>query len=140
MNTVRCQFIGPRQAETMPDIHLKHVSSGRGPHHSQRTGIVTKMAMDSIATPLIFPDKIIIKAKAKENFPGTWLHAEVELPNFIRVAETEAGDGFLFTQDETITTVYIESAERLDGDAIKGTVSIRSASGRMLAKCVAMWR
>ena len=37
------------------------------------------------------PDKIIIKAKAKENFPGTWLHAEVELPDFIRVAETEAG-------------------------------------------------
>ena len=36
------------------------------------------------------PDKIIIKAKAKENFPGTWLHAEVELPDFIRVAETEA--------------------------------------------------
>ena len=33
-----------------------------------------------------------------------------------------------------------EDAERLDGDAIKGTVSIRSASGRMLAKCVAMWR
>ena len=30
------------------------------------------------------PDKIIIKAKAKENFPGTWLHAEVELPDFIR--------------------------------------------------------
>ena len=28
------------------------------------------------------PDKIIIKAKAKENFPGTWLHAEVELPDF----------------------------------------------------------
>jgi hypothetical protein len=84
------------------------------------------------------PDKIIIKAK--ENFPGTWLHAEVELPDFIRVAETEAGDGFLFTQDETIMNVYIEDAERLDGDAIKGTVSIRSASGRMLAKCVAMWR
>lgn len=86
------------------------------------------------------PDKIIIKAKAKENFPGTWLHAEVELPDFIRAAETEAGDGFLFTQDETIMNVYIEDAERLDGDAIKGTVSIRSASGRMLAKCVAMWR
>ena len=61
------------------------------------------------------PDKIIIKAKAKENFPGTWLHAEVELPDFIRVAETEAGDGFLFTQDETIMNVYIEDAERLDG-------------------------
>ena len=61
------------------------------------------------------PDKIIIKAKAKENFPGTWLHAEVELPDFIRAAETEAGDGFLFTQDETIMNVYIEDAERLDG-------------------------
>ena len=86
------------------------------------------------------PDKIIIKAKAKENYPGTWLHTEIELPDFMQVAETEYGDGFLFTQDEMITTVYIESAERLDGDAIKGTVSIRSASGRMLAKCVAMWR
>lgn len=86
------------------------------------------------------PDKIFIKATQKENYPGSWLHAEIELPDFIRVAETEAGDGFLFTQDETITKVYIETAERLDGDAIKGTVSIRSASGRMLAECDAMWR
>lgn len=85
------------------------------------------------------PDKIIIKAKAKENFSGTWLHAEIELPDFIRVAETEYGDGFLFTQDETITKVYIETSERLDGDAIKGTVSIRSESGRVLARCAARW-
>lgn len=85
------------------------------------------------------PDKIIIKAKAKENYPGTWLHTEIELPDFMQVAETEYGDGFLFTQDEAITTVYIESAERLDGDAIKGTVSIRSGSGRVLARCAAKW-
>lgn len=45
------------------------------------------------------PDKIIIKAKAKENYPGTWLHTEIELPDFMQVAETEYGDGFLFTQD-----------------------------------------
>lgn len=86
------------------------------------------------------PDKIIIKAKARDSFPGTWSHAEIELPDFIQVAETEAGDGFLFTQDEAITKVYIETAERLDGDALKGTVSIRSASGRTLARCDAMWR
>lgn len=86
------------------------------------------------------PDKIIIKAEAKENFPGTWLHTEIELPDFMQVAETEYGDGFLFTQDETITTVYIEPAERLDGDAIKGTVSIRSVNGRVLARCAAKWQ
>ena len=86
------------------------------------------------------PDKIKIKAKAKENYPGTWLHSEIELPAYLLVAETEYGDGFLFTQDEMITTVYIESAERLDGDAIKGTVSIRSGSGRVLARCAAKWQ
>lgn len=85
------------------------------------------------------PDKILIKAKPKESYPGTWLHAEIELPDFIQVAETEYGDGFLFTQDETITKVYIETAERIDGDAIKGSVCIRSASGRVLARCAARW-
>lgn len=86
------------------------------------------------------PDKITIKAHPRGIYPGTWLHAEIELPDFIRVAETEYGDGVLFTQDEAITKVYIESAERVDGDAIQGTVSIRSASGRVLARCAARWR
>lgn len=85
-------------------------------------------------------DEILIKARQKEDYPGNWLHAEIELPDFIRVAETEYGDGFLFTQDETITRVYSETAEHLDGDAICGAVSIRAKDGRVLARCDAKWR
>ena len=56
------------------------------------------------------PDVIKIQAKPRAEYPGTWRHAELSLPDTLRVIVDDEGDGHLLTVpgNEIISSVYEE--------------------------------
>nr|DAG79903.1 MAG TPA: hypothetical protein [Caudoviricetes sp.] len=76
------------------------------------------------------PDRIVIRDHALENYPGTWLHAELPLPDGFRALENECGEGFILTaEDEIIKEVFAGQSLIIskDGRAYIGSVSYGTA-------------
>ncbi len=85
------------------------------------------------------PDAVKIREKPYENFPGTWLHAELQLPDGLRVADSEYGEGaFITDSGEVILEAYADP-EQISGNELKGRVTVLDSSGKFLIDTVVAW-
>lgn len=56
-------------------------------------------------------DRVIIKKEPCENFSGTAVHAELDLPEGWQVVSTNFGDAIITEKDEIIEKVYPRKAQ-----------------------------
>lgn len=85
------------------------------------------------------PDAVKVCAVSLGNFPGTWLHAELQLPDGLRVADSEYGEGaFITDSGEVILEAYADP-EQISGNELKGRVTVRDSSGKFLVDTVVTW-
>ena len=94
------------------------------------------------STFLNIPDMIKIKAKPRTDYPGTWLHAELSLPDSLRVIVDDEGDGHLLTVpgNEIISSVYEEEPEHFEGNTLVSHVNVIDNAGNVLLRCKVNWR
>ncbi len=85
------------------------------------------------------PDAVKIREKPYENFPGTWLHANLHLPDGLRVADSEYGEGAFITEaGEGIFEAYADP-EQISGNDLQGRVTVRDSAGKYLIDTVVIW-
>ena len=65
------------------------------------------------------PDAVKVRAVPFENFPGTWLHATLDLPDGLRVAYADP--------------------EQISGNDLQGRVTVRDSAGKFLVDTVVTW-
>ncbi len=88
------------------------------------------------------PDMIKIKAKPRAKYPGTWLHAELSLSDTLRVIVDDEGDGCLLTVpgNEIISSVYEETPEHFEGNALVSYVRVIDNAGNILLRRKVIWK
>lgn len=85
------------------------------------------------------PDAVKVCAVSLGNFPGTWLHATLDLPDGLRVADSEYGEGAFITESgEVIGEAYADT-EQIIGNDLKGRVTVRDSAGKYLIDTVVIW-
>lgn len=85
------------------------------------------------------PDAVQVRAVPFENFPGTWLHATLDLPDGLRVADSKYGEGSFITESgEAIFDVYADP-EQISGNDLQGRVTVRDSAGKYLIDTVVIW-
>lgn len=86
-------------------------------------------------------DRIIIQAKPREDYPGTWLHGVIHLPEGYQAIDTDYGEGFILTDtDEAITEIYPGKPGEICGDAIREHLVLRGKTGQVLACFAVEWK
>ena len=88
------------------------------------------------------PDVIKIQAKPRAKYPGTWRHAELSLPDTLRVIVDDEGDGHLLTVpgNEIISSVYEEEPEHIEGNDLVSCINVFDDAGNVLLRCKVIWR
>lgn len=86
-------------------------------------------------------DRIIIQAKARESYPGNWLHTTIPLPEGVRVIDDEYNQGaVILSSGEIIREAYTKSRERIDVDAFVQVVGIYDRHGVPVVKQEVRWK
>lgn len=84
-------------------------------------------------------DRVIIKKEPCENFSGTAVHAELDLPDGWQVVSTNFGDAIITEKDEIIEKVY-PGKLKVSGSAYRGSITIYSSSGKKMLQRVLEWK
>ena len=83
-------------------------------------------------------DRVIIKKEPCENFSGTVVHAELNLPEGWQVVTTNFGDAIITEKDEIIEKVY-PGKLKVSGSVYRGSITIYSSSGKKMLQQVLEW-
>lgn len=85
-------------------------------------------------------DKIVLHARELSQYPGTWLHAQLELPDGFAVDESEYGDYIVLPSGEKVWKVYPGHSLEIDGTAYVGKVYIYDRNGHTAFSQSVRWR
>ena len=86
------------------------------------------------------PDAVKVRAVPFENFPGTWLHATLNLPEGLRVADSKYGEGAFITESGEVIGEAYADPEQITGNELKGRVTVRDSAGNFLIDTVVIWQ
>ena len=85
------------------------------------------------------PDAVQVRAVPFENFPGTWLHATLDLPDGLRVADSKYGEGSFITESGEVISEAYADPEQISGNDLQGRVTVRDSAGKYLIDTVVIW-
>lgn len=89
------------------------------------------------------PPKIVIRSSALAQYPGTWLHATVALPEGATVPENAPGEGCIILPDGEITSMIAPGKDLKlseDGTAYIGQIRIYNSSWNAIVSQDVLWR